>query len=103
MAGAARKSEGEADPWAGPFLSASEVAALFSISRATVYRLAASPDPKARWPSHRIGGSIRFSRQDIEQIIAKAREHRADASGEITSAAAWGPSTRSKARRTRRW
>jgi excisionase family DNA binding protein len=94
---------GEADPGAGPYLSARQVAALFNISRATVYRLAASPDPKKHWPSHRIGGSVRFSPQDVEQIIAKSRNQRADIVDQMTSVIASGSSTRSKARRTRRW
>lgn len=103
MAGAAANREDEADHGPGPFISANELAAMLGISRATVYRFAASPDPRKHWPSHRIGGQIRFSRQDVEQIIAKGRDQRADNADEMTTVTGWGAPTRSKARRTRRW
>lgn len=53
-----------------PMLTMLEVAALFRISRSSVYRL----KKEQEWPHHRFGHEVRFSMEDIEAIRAMNRK-----------------------------
>ncbi len=51
------------------FLSPEELAEFLSVSKATVYRLAG----RRKLPFHRIGGMLRFKRQEVEKYLEDER------------------------------
>lgn len=52
-----------------PFLTPDDMATLFSISRKTVYRLV----DRRLVPFHKIGGVLRFRKEDIEEYLNTTR------------------------------
>lgn len=46
-----------------------ELSDLFKISKASVYRLIG----KRVLPSHKVGGSLRFSKRDVEEYLNRVR------------------------------
>ena len=51
------------------FLTPDDLAVLLSISKATIYRLI----DKRQLPFYKVGGSIRFFKDDIEEYLNQAR------------------------------
>jgi len=47
-----------------------EVAVMFGLSKSTIMALRLSE----RWPFHKVGGSIMFSRGDIDQILERTAQ-----------------------------
>jgi excisionase family DNA binding protein len=52
-----------------PFYTPDELADLLAVSKATVYRLVC----KRQLPFHKIGGVLRFKREDIEEFLETQR------------------------------
>ena len=59
----------DADNKTKAFLTPEELAEFLSVSKATVYRLVG----KRQLPFHKIGGVLRFKRDDIERYLDEGR------------------------------
>lgn len=61
--------ESNADIKSKAFFTPDELAEFLSVSKATVYRLVG----RRELPFHRIGGMLRFKKQDIESYLEDGR------------------------------